>query len=320
MTMKRITILLAFLIAMVAAGEGFAQRSRYSKGRKKHKTHRVTAKKHKKSRKSRHRTVRLVPQEPDPRLLDPDYDPYLQCEDTCNHVHGIDLSHYQGQVFWETVGANTKMAYVYLKASEGSDHIDELYERNILLAHHYGLKVGSYHFFRPKTPLREQLINFRTQCLPGEQDLIPMIDIETTGGLPTDVFCDSLFKFLMLVEAEYHQLPLLYTFRNFYNRHLIGKVDDYKIMIAMYTPEEPVLADGRDITMWQYTSKGRISGISGFVDKSRFLGHHSLREIRYQHIFPIPRYETGNGRTTQRNSSRSRRDNSENSELIGVRD
>ena len=42
---------------------------------------------------------------------------YIQCEDTCTHVHGIDLSHYQGDVFWETVGDNSKMAYVYLKAT-----------------------------------------------------------------------------------------------------------------------------------------------------------------------------------------------------------
>mgnify|MGYP001142910509 CR=1 FL=1 len=54
----------------------------------------------------------------------------IQCEDTCRHVHGIDLSHYQGDVFWETVGKNSKMAYVYLKATEGSTHIDETYERN----------------------------------------------------------------------------------------------------------------------------------------------------------------------------------------------
>ena len=71
----------------------------------------------------------------------------VQCEDTCSHIHGIDLSHYQGNVFWETVGDNTKMAYVYLKATEGGDKIDDKYERNIDLAHRYGLKVGSYHFY-----------------------------------------------------------------------------------------------------------------------------------------------------------------------------
>ena len=242
------------------------------------------------------------------RLDDPNYDPFLQCEDTCDHVHGIDLSHYQGNVFWETVGENTKMAYVYLKATEGGDRVDDLYERNIQLAHRHGLKVGSYHFFRPKTPLKLQLENFRVQCRPGEQDLIPMIDVETTGGLPTEDFCDSLITFLGMVEKEYRQAPLLYTYRNFYNKHLVGKVDDYKLMIAMYLPEEPVLADGRDITMWQYTSKGQIMGIKGYVDKSRFMGKHGLRDIRFRHVHikgadpdAIPRYEKESAQMTRRN-------------------
>ena len=205
------------------------------------------------------------------------------CEDTCSHIHGIDISHYQGEVFWETLGENTHMSYVYLKATEGGDRIDATFERNIEMAHEHGLKVGSYHFYRPRTDQYLQLLNFQSQCLPHEQDLIPMIDIETTGGLSTDDFCDSLFYFLDLVEEVYHQKPLLYTGRNFYNKHLRGKVDDYKIMIAMYTDEEPVLADDRDITMWQYTGKGRIVGINGFVDKSRFMDNHTLREIRFRH-------------------------------------
>lgn len=56
-------------------------------------------------------------------------------------------------------------------------------------------------------------------------------------------------------------------------------------MIAMYTNEEPILADNRDYTLWQYTGKGRIAGISGYVDKSRFVGSHSLRDIRYKHNY-----------------------------------
>ena len=287
--MKRLYILLALLIALMSIGEVSAQRSRITKTRNHQRTHRVV-KKHRKSKGKIIRTAKLKRGKKavvvDPRLNDPNYNPYLQCEDTCDHVHGIDLSHYQGEVFWETVGQNTKTAYVYLKATEGGDRIDERYEKNIDLAHRYGLKVGSYHFFRPKSPLHLQLQNFMTQCRPGEQDLIPMIDIETTGGLPTDVFCDSLFTFLAMVESAYRQPPLIYTYRNFYNKHLVGKLDDYKIMIAMYTPEEPELVDGRDITMWQYTSKGRIVGVSGYVDKSRFMGKHGLRDIRFRHIHP----------------------------------
>ena len=208
---------------------------------------------------------------------------YEQCEDTCNHVHGIDLSHYQGEVFWETVGENTKMAYVYLKATEGGDRIDERYENNIILAHNHGLKVGSYHFYRPKTEQVKQLENFMTQCRPGEQDLIPMIDIETKGGLSTEAFCDSLMKFLDLVEKAYKQKPLLYTYTNFYNKWLVGKIPQYPLMIAQYKDEEPVLADDKEYIIWQYTCKGRIVGVKGYVDKSRFMGKHGLKEIRYRH-------------------------------------
>ena len=175
------------------------------------------------------------------------------------------------------------MAYVYLKATEGGDNRDDKYVRNIELAHQYGLKVGSYHFYRPKIEQQRQLENFMTQCLPGDQDLIPMIDIETTSGLRTDEFCDSLFKFIDLVEKAYKQKPLLYTFTNFYNHYLIGKINDYKLMIAQYTQREPVLRAGRDFEMWQYTGKGQINGINGYVDKSRFMGNHKLREIRFRH-------------------------------------
>ena len=284
--MRKLTIIFALLIALTAVGETFSKRPK--RGKRYQKTQRM-------ARLKKHRKVKVVRKivPIDPRLDDPNYDPFLQCEDTCDHVHGIDLSHYQGNVFWETVGENTKMAYVYLKATEGGDRVDDLYE---------------YHFFRPKTPLKLQLENFRVQCRPGEQDLIPMIDVETTGGLPTEDFCDSLITFLGMVEKEYRQAPLLYTYRNFYNKHLVGKVDDYKLMIAMYLPEEPVLADGRDITMWQYTSKGQIMGIKGYVDKSRFMGKHGLRDIRFRHVHikgadpdAIPRYEKESAQMTRRN-------------------
>lgn len=284
--MKKLTIFLVICIALMIVGDALAQRSRSNgkrrsrpkttkvvKGRKKTVAKKTTKKKAKKT----------VVVKPIINLEDSEVNPYILCEDTCDHVHGIDLSHYQGEVFWETVGNNTKMAYVYLKATEGGDRIDAKYERNIELAHRYGLKVGSYHFFRPKTPLQLQLKNFTTQCLPGEQDLIPMIDVETTGNLPEEDFCDSLMTFLNMIERSYHQKPLVYTFRNFYNKHLVGMLDNYQLMVAMYTEEEPVLADERDITMWQYTGKGRIVGVNGYIDKSRFLGDHVLREIRFRH-------------------------------------
>lgn len=206
----------------------------------------------------------------------------VECEDTCRHIHGIDLSHYQGNVFWEVVG-KTKMAYVYLKATEGGTRIDDKYKQNIDLAHSYGLKVGSYHFYRPRISQVDQLHNFMAQCRPGDQDLLPMIDVETRSGLPREEFRDSLAKFLVLVEKAYRQRPLVYTGTSFYNSNLQGLLDDYKLMIAQYSSRQPVLADGKEYILWQYTGKGHLDGINGYVDKSRFMGRHKLREIRFRH-------------------------------------
>ena len=119
----------------------------------------------------------------------------------------------------------------------------------------------------------------------GYQEAVTETDAKLLKDVQKGIRTD-LFTFLAMVESAYRQPPLIYTYRNFYNKHLVGKLDDYKIMIAMYTPEEPELVDGRDITMWQYTSKGRIVGVSGYVDKSRFMGKHGLRDIRFRHIHP----------------------------------
>lgn len=208
---------------------------------------------------------------------------YIQCEDTCNHIHGLDMSHYQGDVWWEKVAENSnhKLNYVYLKATEGGTRIDQRYLENIAAAQRYGMNVGSYHFYRPTVPQVEQLRNFRAQCRPQDQDLIPMVDVETTSGLSSYALRDSLQKFLVLMTREYGVRPLVYTYTNFYNRHLQGALDDYKLFIAQYTTREPELRDGRDIFAWQYTGKGRINGVNGYVDKSRLMGRHSMREIRF---------------------------------------
>ena len=110
-----------------------------------------------------------------------------------------------------------------------------------------------------------------------------MLDVETTGSLPTEEFCDSLHKFLDMLEEVYHQKPLVYTGRNFYNKYLVGELDAYQLMVAMYADEPPVLADDRDYTIWQYTCKGRILGVSGMVDKSCLMGGHTLKDLRFIH-------------------------------------
>ena len=83
--MRKLTIIFALLIALTAVGETFSKRPK--RGKRYQKTHRMA--RLKKIRKAKV-VKKIVPI--DPRLDDPNYDPFLQCEDTCDHVHGIDLS------------------------------------------------------------------------------------------------------------------------------------------------------------------------------------------------------------------------------------
>ena len=62
-------------------------------------------------------------------------------------LHGIDISHHQGTINWSEAAKDTKVGYVYIKATEGRDHVDDTYAFNVREARRNGLKVGAYHFY-----------------------------------------------------------------------------------------------------------------------------------------------------------------------------
>ena len=76
--MRKLYILLAVLVAMMAIGEVSAQRSKVNK-RRHVKTHKVVRKHHNKKQKKAIRNRTFVIQPVDPRLKDPDYDPNIIC-------------------------------------------------------------------------------------------------------------------------------------------------------------------------------------------------------------------------------------------------
>ncbi len=196
---------------------------------------------------------------------------------------GIDVSHYQGKINWDAVAGDGKISYAYLKATEGATLVDDTYARNLSEAKRVGLKVGSYHFYRPNTDWRKQLENLSSVVKPGEQDLLPIIDIEHRGKGSEEMFLKNLRDFITQVTKIYGKKPLLYTFHNFYNRHLAGEFKDYKWMIARYRDDEPTLDDGKDYVIWQYTASGRIAGVDGNVDRSRLMGEYDLGDILLHH-------------------------------------
>lgn len=200
-----------------------------------------------------------------------------------NYLHGIDVSHYQHTINWSETAKDPKVGYVYLKATEGRDLIDDTYEYNLKEARRYGLKVGSYHFFRPNLSAESQFQNFKNVVNRKQQDLIPLIDVEVLGGVTIATLHSRLQEFLKLVTNEYGRRPMIYTGRNFYNKYFAGysTFKAYQFMIAQYTIEEPILAGNDDFVIWQYTGHGTVRGIRGEVDQSRFHGRHTLKEIMY---------------------------------------
>lgn len=198
------------------------------------------------------------------------------------HRDGIDVSHYQGRIDWKRVAREAKVSYAYIKCSEGATIQDEYYTRNIREARQNGLMVGAYHFYRPASSPEDQLANMTAIAKVGEMDLVPIIDIEQRGNESQERFIAKLTKFIIAVEKHYGKRPMLYTGQNFYNKNLAGAFSNYTWMIAKYIEEPPILTDNLDYSFWQYTSKARVPGINGNVDKSCIMEGHHLQEIALQ--------------------------------------
>lgn len=204
----------------------------------------------------------------------------LRSAHTANRsIGGIDVSHYQGSINWREVAKERNILYAYIKATEGTNLVDNTYHTNLRGARKAGLRVGAYHFFNPNANAREQFRNFSTVVKLKEQDLIPIIDIEHRGKSPLPEFRNRLKQFLQMVERHYGVRPILYTSRDFYNKYLSGPFTHYKYMIARYHPDIPQLCDNAAFVMWQYSATSRIPGIRGNVDRSCMMDSYTLSDI-----------------------------------------
>lgn len=192
---------------------------------------------------------------------------------------GLDVSHYQGIIDWKRVAKEGNVCYAYIKCSEGATIQDSHYQRNIAGAKEAGLPVGVYHFYRPTSSPADQLANMTSMARREHMDLVPIVDIEHRGKESIERFQQNLRNFVESVERYYGKRPMLYTGQNFYNRYLVGLFPEHSWMIAKYIEEPPLLDDNQDYAIWQFSSKSRIPGINGNVDRSCLMDGHTLDEI-----------------------------------------
>lgn len=199
---------------------------------------------------------------------------------------GIDVSKYQGDIDWAAIARNKTIKFAYIKATEGATYVDPRFEENISEARKHGVKVGCYHFLRSSSTIADQFENMKRYVRREEQNLVPMIDVESMGKWSQQQLVDSLHAFAVMIYEHYHVAPIIYTYVNFYNRNLSGRFTNYPLFIARYTEDEPELNDGTKYVIWQYTERGRVNGIKGNVDLSRFGNGYSVHDIsiKSQHI------------------------------------
>ena len=194
---------------------------------------------------------------------------------------GLDVSKHQGNINWEELKKYDKIKYVYIKATEGSNHEDAKYKENIKNARKNGFKVGSYHFFRTTSSARTQAINFLQVANRNEQDLIPVIDVEENKNWSKDQLRDSVKVFVDIVEDYYGCKPMIYASETFFNRHLGLAFKDYPLFIAKYSDVNPNV--NIKWILWQFSECGKFKGVKdNLVDMSRFNKGFTIENILYK--------------------------------------
>ncbi|MDE6665778.1 MAG: glycosyl hydrolase family 25, partial [Ruminococcus sp.] len=92
-------------------------------------------------------------------------------------VWGVDVSNYQGIIDWKKLDSQD-VSFAFIKATEGSSHVDESARRNLENAAETDIKVSAYHFFSFDSAGETQAANFISVVGADEIDMPPVVDIE----------------------------------------------------------------------------------------------------------------------------------------------
>ncbi len=186
---------------------------------------------------------------------------------------GIDISRHNGNIDWNAVKASG-VDYVILRcgyrgSATGVLIEDESFKKNIKGATAAGLKVGVYVFSQAIDEVEAvKEASLAVSLVKGYKLTYPIfIDTESSGGRADKI--DKATRtavvnaFCQTVASAGYQAGI-YASKTWYEDKLnMSAVGNYKIWLAQYAAK-PTYNSKYD--MWQYSSKGTISGIKGNVD------------------------------------------------------
>jgi len=189
-------------------------------------------------------------------------------------ISGIDVSGYQGNIDWDKV-KDDGFKFAYIKATEGKDFTDSEFAVNWGNAKKAGIKRGAYHFFTFGSRGIEQAAHF-ISVVPNEENCLPpVIDVEFGGNSSKisskEILQKELRDFIYQIEKNYNRKPILYVTHEAYEAYIMGDFEDYSIWIRDVI-KFPRIKDNRNWSIWQYNNRGRVNGISEFVDLNVFNG------------------------------------------------
>lgn len=200
-------------------------------------------------------------------------------------IRGIDISHYQGNINWnqlrnDAVIDKSPIRFVMIKATEGSDRVDECFANNFRNARDYGYLRGAYHFWSNQSGAISQASHFIRTVKLEQGDLPPVLDVEhKPNHMSVEEFQDSLKSWLDTIEKHYDTVPILYTYYKFKKKYLNDTIfDRYPYWIAHYYVDS-IEYKGK-WKFWQHTDRGRLPGINGFVDLNIYNGsYYDLQQM-----------------------------------------
>ena len=191
----------------------------------------------------------------------------------------LDVSRWQGRINWDAVKRSGKIDGVMLRAMGNSGagkaskpYLDPYFARNYAECARLGIPVGVYGYFKAVTRAEadKELAFFRS-ALGGRTFQLPIaVDIEDAQltALGKSKLTDLVAYCLSVVES-WGVYAMLYTGLYFAQNNLCmggAALKPYDVWLAAYRKDKP--APGWPFGMWQYTSKGKIPGVSGNVDLS----------------------------------------------------
>ncbi|MFF5156794.1 lysozyme [Streptomyces sp. NPDC000348] len=201
-------------------------------------------------------------------------------------VQGIDVSHWQGAVDWTSVrGAGVQFAW--MKATEGTTYKDPSFNTNYPAAYHAGVIRGAYHFALPNASDGATQANyFATNGGGWSRDNLTLpgvLDIEHNPygamcyGLSTTQMRSWINDFHTAYTSRTSRDVVIYTTASWWNTctgNWTGMSAKSPLWVAHWTSaSSPTIPIGFPTwTVWQYTSTGSVSGVSGDVDRNQFNG------------------------------------------------